>query len=62
MSLSPLPFLELTMSPNTPSDDTLTAEDEAALKEYQDWLDEQESQYEERVRASYRARGLGNIY
>lgn len=50
------------MSLNTPSDDTLTAEDEAALKEYQDWLDEQERRYDESVRASYYARGQGNIY
>lgn len=50
------------MSPNPISDDKLTAEDEALEREYQEYLDEQEFQYEERVRASYKARGLGNIY
>ena len=30
--------------------------------EYQAFLDEQESRYEESVRASYAARGLSNLY
>lgn len=30
--------------------------------EYRAWLDDQEAAWEERVRASYAARGMSNIY
>lgn len=42
--------------------DRLYAEEAAQEREWQDFQDQQEDQYEERVSASYQARGQSNLY